>query len=240
MHYFDASYAGRYDAIILQEVSQECPSIMKILYNDFSLSKHTIVREYSYRNDVKKSKNRRADLAIFEGEVHPCNLRCLIEIKKEDKPLKGQLEDYINFSKENKIKFVYLTQHNPSKVDFKLIRKGKFCRHILFCDLYNQIKKKSSALKNACGILYLKYLEENGNMFTEINSTGVEKFLTRMFLPWGGNGRIRKTKDMIDTIPATFKSLMNNLYLINEEIGKKIECQMTIDYSVRPYVKKNL
>ena len=60
-----------------------------------------------------------------------------------------------------------------------------------------------------------------------------------MFLPWGGNKRVRNTKDMVETIPSAFKNMMNNLNFINQSIGRKIDCQMTIDCAVFPYVKKN-
>lgn len=237
--YFDASYAGRYDEIILREVSQECPAIMKALYNDYNPSKHEIITEYEYKKKVKAQKGkkgekgRRADIAILEeGKV-----RCLIEIKVDDAPLKKQLEDYIAYSNKYKVDFIYLTQRNPSKSDLELIKKGALCKHIFFYDLYNQIKKKTSVCKNPVGKLYMKYLEDNGNMFKEINPTGVKKFLTRLFLPWSGNGHVRNTKDMVETIPATFRDLMNNLYLINEDIGKKIDCQMTVDYGFFPYIK---
>lgn len=238
--YFDASYAGRYDEIILREVSQECPAIMKALYKDYNPSKHEIRIEYEYKKKIRAKKGkkgkkvRRADIAILEeGEV-----RCLIEIKVDDAPLKKQLEDYIDYSNKHKVDFIYLTQRNPSTSDLQLIEKGTLCKHVFFCDLYNQINKKASVCKNPVGKLYIKYLEDNGNMFKKINPAGVEKFLIRLFLPWGGNGRVRNTKDMVNTIPETFKDLMNNLYLINEDIGKKIDCQMTVDYGFFPYIKK--
>lgn len=243
--YFDASYAGRYDEIILREVSQECPAIMKALYNDYNPSKHEIITEYEYKKKVKAQKGkkgkkgRRADIAILEeGDV-----RCLIEIKVDDAPLKKQLEDYIGYSNKYKVDFIYLTQRNPSKLDLEKIGKGPLCKHIFFYDLYNQIKKNASVCKNPVGKLYIKYLEDNGNMFKEINLVGVEKFLTRLFLRSGRclrsgrKKRVRNTKDMVETIPATFKNLMNNLYLINEDIRKKIDCQMTVDYSFFPYIE---
>jgi hypothetical protein len=108
----------------------------------------------------------------------------------------------------------------------------------MFSDMYDFARNSVAVTKSAFGKTYLKYLEENGDMFTEIDPKGVKKFLTRMFLPWGGNGRIRNTKDMVDTIPSTFKNLMNNLYIINEEIKGKIDCQVTIDYAIFPYIKK--
>ena len=237
--YFDASYAGRYDEIILREVSQECPAIMSALYNDYDSSKHEIRIEYEYKKKVKAQKGkkgekgRRADIAILEeGKV--C---CLIEIKVDDAPLKKQLEDYVAYSNKYKVDFIYLTQRNPSKSDLELIKKGALCKHIFFYDLYNQIKKTASVCKNPVGKLYIKYLEDNGNMFKKINPAGVEKLLIRLFLQWGGHGHVRNTKDMVETIPATFKDLMNNLYLLNEDIGKKIDCQMTVDYSFFPYIK---
>ena len=237
--YFDASYAGRYDEIILREVSQECPAIMKALYKDYNPSKHEIRTEYEYKKKVKAQKGkkgkkgRRADIAILEeGKV-----RCLIEIKVDDAPLKKQLEDYIDYSNKHKVSFIYLTQRNPSKSDLLLIEKGPLCKHVFFYELNNQLNKKVSVLKNAVGKLYIKYLEDNGNMFKKINPAGVEKFLIRLFLPWGGNGHVRNTKDMVNTIPETFKDLMNNLYLINEDIGKKIDCQMTVDYGFFPYIE---
>ena len=57
--YFDASYAGRYDEIILREVSQECPAIMSALYNDYDSSKHEIRIEYEYKKKVKAQKGKK-------------------------------------------------------------------------------------------------------------------------------------------------------------------------------------
>lgn len=239
-NYFAGTFAGRYDEIILREVSQECPAMMRLLYKDFNSSKHEIKLEYWYKKGKKVQKGkgggigRRADIAILEGK----RVCCLIEIKVDDSPLKGQLEDYINYSKKHNVEFVYLTRHKPCNDDLYLLEKYEFCKHIMFSDLYDLARNSVAVMKSAFGKTYLKYLEDNGDMFTEIDPKGVKKFLTRMFLPWGGNGRIRNTKDMVDTIPSTFKNLMNNLYIINEEIKGKIDCQVTIDYAIFPYIKK--
>ncbi len=232
--YFDKTYAGRYDAIILREVSHECPKIMKLLYGDFNSSKHEIKLEYVYKKGEKGKKGRRADIAILEGK----RICCLIEIKVEDSPLKNQLEDYVSYSRKNNVAFVYLTRHKPCKEELCLLEKHVLCKHVMFSDLYDLARNSVSITNSTFGKTYLKYLEENGNMFTEIDPKGVKKFLTRMFLPWGGNGRIRNTKDMVDTIPSTFKNIMNNLYIINEDIKGKIDCQVTIDYAIFPYIKK--
>lgn len=238
--YFAGTFAGRYDEIILREVSQECPTIMRLLYKDFNSSKHEIKLEYVYKKGKKAKKGkggkkgRRADIAILEGK----RVCCLIEIKIDDSPLNRQLEDYISYSKKHNVEFVYLTRHKPCNEDLCLLEKYDFCKHIMFSDLYDLARNSVAITKSAFGKTYLKYLEENGDMFTEIDPTGVKKFLTRMFLPWGGNGRIRNTKDMVDTIPSAFKNLMNNLYIINEEIKGKIDCQVTIDYAIFPYIKK--
>ena len=239
--YFDASYAGRYDEVILREVSQECPAIMKTLYKDYNPSKHEIRIEYEYKKNVKaqKGKNgkkgRRADIAILEGK----RVCCLIEIKVNDSPLNRQLEDYINYSKKNNVNFVYLTRYEPAEDELKLFENVAPVDHMLFSDLYKFIKKDVKVKNDAIGKLYIEYLEETGNMFLDVSNVGVEKFLTRMFLPWGGNKRVRNTKDMVETIPSAFKNMMNNLNFINQSIGRKIDCQMTIDYAVFPYVKKN-
>lgn len=238
--YFAGTFAGRYDEIILREVSQECPMIMKLLYKDFNPSKHEIKLEYVYKKAQKAKKGkkgkkgRRADIAILEGK----RICCLIEIKVEDFPLKHQLEDYVSYSEKNNITFVYLTRHRPCKEELCLLENHDLCTHVMFSDLYDLARNSVSITNSSFGKTYLKYLEENGDMFTEIDPKGVKKFLTRMFLPWGGNGRIRNTKDMVDTIPSTFKNLMNNLYIINENIKGKIDCQVTIDYAIFPYIKK--
>ena len=240
-NYFAGTFAGRYDEIILREVSRECPAVMQALYNNYNPSKHEIKLEYVYKKGKRAQKGkggkkgRRADIAILEGK----RVCCLMEIKVCDSPLKRQLNDYIRYSKKNNVEFIYLTRYKPLEDELRLFENVASSKSLLFSDLYNFIKKDEKVNNNAIGKLYLKYLEDTGNMFLDVSNVGVEKFLTRMFLPWGGNKRIRNTKDMVETIPSAFKNMMNNLNFINQCIGRNIDCQMTIDYAVFPYVKKN-
>lgn len=231
--YFDASYAGRYEAIIIQEVARECPALMTLLFNDYDSKKHKIELEYYYSDF--KGKSRRADLAVLQGE-YPV---FLMEIKFDDSSLDGQLESYVDFVKGNrKVSFLYLTKNTPTSKELENLQHCKRTNHVLFSDLCVKMMKTKSVYFNSYGKMYIQYLKEVCNMFAEIDKDGLEKFLTRMFLPWGGNKRVRKRVHMVETIPTTFKNLMGNIDLINNELKSRIDCQMTVDYTICPYIQK--
>ena len=228
--YFDSSYAGRYEAAILSEVGKECPDIIISLFKEYDPEQHEINLEYGYQ------PGRYADLAICDKETRLPVF--LLEIKKEDTPLKGQLEDYADYVKRHKdVQFLYLTKHIPSNADMQKLPKTKRARHMLFSDLLSFLLKKNNIQNDPYGKLYIQFLKENGNMYEKLNEDIVRQLLARFFLQNGDTGEKRfmsKSKLLVD-FPNTFHHLFNNMALLNDEIkpllGGKI---FTVDFYIEP------
>ena len=235
-NYFAASYAGRYEAIILSEVANECPDIIKCIYRKFNPSLHQIDLEYCYQ------EGRRADIAIRDLESGLPVF--LLEIKCEDEPLEGQLESYISYVKHHKdVDFLYLTKHVPFNEELQKISKDpKRIKHMLFSELWGILQKKDKIQNNLFGKTYLQFLKEEGNMYEKLDEASIKKLLVRFFLPNGRNGAgsIRSEENMLVNFPDSFRNLLNNMSILNDEIkpffeGKRI----SIDFSMQPQTKEN-
>lgn len=234
--YFDASYAGRYETIILAEIANECPDIIKCIYRKFKPSLHQVDLEYCYQ------AGRRADFTI--RDIESGEPVFLLEIKCEDKPLDGQLESYIYYVKSHKnTEFLYLTKHLPSSEDLQKISKNpKHAKHMLFSEFLSILLKKDKIQNNPFGKAYLQYLKEEGYMYEKLDEDSVKKLLVRFFLPNGRNGAgsIRSAENMLVNFPDSFRNLLNNMSILNDEIkpffdGKRI----SIDFSMHPQTKEN-
>lgn len=234
--YFDASYAGRYEAIILAEIANECPDIIKCIYRKFKPSLHQVDLEYCYQ------AGRRADFTI--RDIESGEPVFLLEIKCEDKPLDGQLESYIYYVKSHKnTEFLYLTKHLPSSEDLQKISKDpKHAKHMLFSEFLSILLKKDKIQNNPFGKAYLQCLKEEGYMYEKLDEDSVKKLLVRFFLPNGRNGAgsIRSEENMLVNFPDSFRNLLNNMSILNDEIkpffeGKRI----SIDFSMHPQTKEN-
>lgn len=232
--YFDSSYAGRYEAAILSEVGKECPDIIISLFKEYDPEQHEINLEYGYQ------PGRYADLAICDKETRLPVF--LLEIKKEDSPLKGQLEDYADYVKRHKdVQFLYLTKHIPSNADMQKLPKMSQIKHLLFSDLLSILLKKDKILNNPYGKLYIQFLKENGNMYEKIDAKTVRHLLVRLFLQNGktGEGRFMSAKKLLIDFPDTFRNLFTNMSLLNDEIRPLLGGNIfTVDFYISPEIEK--
>ena len=232
-NYFDASFAGRYEAAILLEVGKECPDIIKSLFKEYKSKQHQINLEYGYQ------PNRYADLAICDKKTGLPVF--LLEIKKEDKSLDGQLEDYADYVKKHQnVKFLYLTKHIPPNADMQKLPKNKRTKHLLFSDFLNSLLEKEKVRNNPYGKSYIQFLKESGNMYEKIDPTTIRQLLVRLFLQNGdtGEGRFMSKKKLLVDFPDTFHHLFNNMTLLNEEIRPLLgENKFTVDFFIDPEIE---
>ena len=233
-NYFDSSFAGRYEAAILSEVGKECPDIIQSLFKEYKPKQHQINLEYGYQ------LNRYADLAICDKKTGLPVF--LLEIKKEDKPLKGQLEDYVDYVKKHQdVQFLYLTKHIPPNTDIRKIQKINRIKHLLFSDFLTLLLKKDKIQKNPYGKSYIQFLKENGNMYEKLDTTTIRQLLVRFFLQNGntGEGRFMSKKKLLVDFPDTFHHLFNNMSLLNEEIRPLLGGnKFTVDFFIESETKE--
>jgi len=231
--YFSSSYGGRYISIIISEIAKEEPVIMNCILenNKFNKNKHIVVTEYCYK------KGRKSDIAILSKENN--KIISLIEVKYDDESNDNykQLEDYINFAKENKSEFVYLTQYYPPDYQLDLVKSSGY-KHVLFSDVAKNINNKCGDFK-LCQ-LFVKYIEERGLMFNEeIDTNAFRKFLLRSFNPWNGHGKIQCNDDMIENSQKSFSEIMKNIDVVANGLLKSIPNtgrRPTIDFSMEQFI----
>lgn len=228
---FDASYGGRYVELILQELSREDELVARILGR--TTKRCYLETEYTFKVN---GRNRIADIAILTEDDH--QLIALVEIKYDDhkSPTNAaQIEDYIQYCKSESCHFCYLTQYSPAKRDIDLIKESG-CSHLLFSNFSSQLADRS---QSQLVKLFIEYLEDKGLSMKTVDSENLYKYLVRLFNPVSKQGKIQSNYSMVDGIPNSFQSLMNNISVISQELSQAIESKRSpvIDFRLWPYFK---
>ncbi len=228
---FDASYGGRYVETILLEITREDDVIAKVLGQ--TNKKCYIQTEYQFTVNDRK---RIADIAVFDLEND--EIIALAELKYDDHlspKNNAQLADYIDFCRDNNCKFTYLTQYYPPNSDCKIVLDAGF-KHYLFSHLASIPKIKEQSQISS---LFIGYLQDKGLCMKEVNNDDLYKLLVRLFNPTSGQSKIQNNKSMIEGIPDSLQSLMNNISVLSQEIARFIDSKRApaIDFRVWPYFK---
>lgn len=131
----------------------------------------------------------------------------------------------------------------PSNEDLrKFSRDQKRAKHMLLSELLNILQKKDKVQNNPIGKMYLQFLKEEGNMYEKLDEDSIKKLLVRFFLPNGRNGAgsIRSAENMLVNFPDSFRNLLNNMSILNDEIKSFFEGKrISIDFSMHPQTKEN-
>lgn len=228
---FDASYGGRYIETILLEISKEDNSLAKLLGR--TRKKCYIETEYPF---MINGRDRIADIAVLSSDNN--ELISFIEIKYDDHlsaKNQAQLIDYVEFCKASCCSFLYLTQYYPPSTDLKVVEEAGY-KHLLFSDLVSEMKQKNNSQITH---LFIDYLEDKGLCMKQIDNDSLYKLLVRLFNPTSGQSKIQNNKSMIEGIPDSLQSLMNNISISSQEISRYIDTKRTpaIDFRVWPYFK---
>jgi hypothetical protein len=233
-------FGGRYFEVILHEVIKEDLDIIKILFPSIDrkllLNKDDIEIEVEDVFHAKNKKNRRADLVVKHNGKHIA----LLEIKYLDGPLEGQIDDYINYAKENNIYFTYLTQNIPSGKDIIKITSAynnKFY-HLLYRDLYKSLLKLHNK-NNPILKLFCNYLEENFMVYNnEINENALILLMLKGLFVRHDHGFGRKVSaENINSIPALWNTLISNLSIIGDRFYSDFDFfnnRFNIDFGFDP------
>ena len=212
---FDSSYGGRYIETILHEISKEDDSLPKMLGG--TRKKCHIETEYHF---IVNGRDRIADIAIISSDTN--ELISFVEIKYDDhlsQKNQAQLSDYIEYSKENCLNFLYLTQYYPPSSDLNIVYEAGF-KHLLFSDLASELEQKKYSQITS---LFINYLQDKGLCMKEIDNDSLYKLLVRLFNPISGQSKIQNNKSMIEGIPESLQSLMNNISILSQEISRYID-----------------
>lgn len=239
-------YGGRYLEVILSEVIKEDISLLKILFP--ALDKN-ILKSKNIEiciEDIFPSKlrnHRRADLAVKIKGKHIA----LLEIKYEDEAQEKQISDYINYSEKNHLCFTYLTQYHPSKKDLDVIERKKNGQyiHMLYVDIYNQIKKRGNSNKPVTSLL-IDFMKENFMIYSEkIDENALLLLLIKGLYVKHSHGFGRKvSENNIKTIPELWDTLIDNVRILGDRIYNDFpnyfNNRFSIDFAFDPEFDLNL
>jgi len=180
-------FGGRYLGVVLEQVIADCPKFSQVIFpklgdeivEKLQNGQATVSAERSFR---VKMKNKRADLAICDGQ----KIVALAEIKYEDHKAPGnfgQIGDYLDWQKRNDGVFTYLTQYTPPLDDMERIEKAArsldgLIAHRFFRDLYRHGKRD---YQNSYTVrLLCEFLKEEHVVYSEDFGAGAKaglKFL---------------------------------------------------------------
>lgn len=236
-------FGGRYLGEVLAEVFREEPSMTAILWRK-SLKDFSVVTDSDYLD----SRERLADLALIgrnSGET-----MALAEIKYDDeKGSENQLERYLDFAKQKKVAFIYLTKNFLPKKQRELITAKGFKCHMLYSELGENLEKWIQKNPASCyGRLLADFLRDEGVMW---NKSFSEKAIKTLIIKAGrfphrhGFGKLVAESRMTEDIPAVFAGLMNNIAILGRVIhnefdpnGELVKTSPSIDFSFDPYYSK--
>ncbi|MDH5414292.1 MAG: hypothetical protein OEW87_09150, partial [Flavobacteriaceae bacterium] len=163
-----------------------------------------LVPEYRFKVN---NYERIADLAAINNKTG--EVKSFIEIKYDDhknSKNSAQVDDYISYCKKNNCKFVYLTQYYPLADDIEKINESGNS-HMLFSEFADRLCSKHST---QLAMMFVEHLSDKGLMMKKIDSSSLYKYLVRLFNPISGHNKIQKNSDMIEGIPSSFSTVMNN------------------------------
>lgn len=145
------------------------------------------------------------------------------------------MTDYIEYCNSNNLSFTYLTQYYPPNEDLSLVKEANY-KHMLFSHLSENIQnRKSSQITD----LFIKFLEDKGLSMKKVDDKALYRYLVRMFNPVSGQGKIQHNSAMVEGIPDSFHSLMNNISVLSQEISRHTEGKRVpvVDFRVWPNFK---
>lgn len=224
---FSASFGGRYVETIIKEISINESEITRVLFPKIR-TKGYIETEYRFSvNDKVKI----ADIALFSIDTD--NLLALAEIKYDDhndQKNSAQLEDYVEYSMEKEVDFLYLTQYYPPASDIEMVRNSGFT-HLLFSEISEKMMARGGPLTN----LFIDYLKDRGLVMEIVPSEQLYKLLVRFFNPIRGQ-KVQRNRDMVQNIPDAFSSLFTNMSVITQELGRHFGTNRSpaIDFTLKP------
>lgn len=241
---FTAKFHGRYLGQILEQIAAFKPEVLTPIIQRAAWNRslqaaenpikwnaryvETALTEAQYlatTSDVE----RRADLEIVFNK-NDQYARLIVEIKMRDSFLENQLEDYVNWAKNNKEGedrcVVVLTAFPISTAEAKFISDHKHCiRQMYLSDLHAGLEVAES--KSELIQLFRQYLLEEGYaMFTmsfdEHQDADYQSFVSFMvmnFLPhvagFGKNAAAKK----VSRGPEVFSHLIKNWQLVSDRLA---------------------
>ena len=236
---FGADYGGRFVGQLIKQVSDcDLAPFQKFFAEITSDSRYLRCRlrieaELGFRSS---GRARRADLAVFLDD----RLAMLVELKYRDRLANGrsrkpsQLTDYLAIcrSHPSKPKFLLLYRDSPEPSQLRKIRQEGH-----YVAPYQALVPHLREAKHPLSAMFVSYLQEEGLVIDPIDTDRLYRFLHRLFLPWGGSGRINITSE-IEEGPLQFQHVLNNMRLmaaeitprLRELIGADIKRSATIDF----------
>jgi len=172
----NADYGGRYVAAVLAEAIQDEPRLIEHLWGRIRKPPtYTITTEWCFDGQARR---RFADLAILDKDDRPI---ALLEVKYEDHKStrnSAQLDDYLKFCRSNKrVSFKCFTKHQLPDVDLRRIGRP---RQLSYAKLVRALEgDKRLASSPICNLL-CRFFREEGEMFNQLDQSGLEFFIRRL------------------------------------------------------------
>lgn len=210
------NFGGRYLAVVLQEVLLAEPRAIRALLPGLtgSFANRTfdvVADKYCFKG--RNGKSRRADLAVLVDD------KCvgLVEIKDEDEPLEGQLEDYLFHADSEGIPFTYLTKYRPPAAEIALVTCEPSGSHRLLAELYIAMKALSSA--HPVVDLLCRFMEEEGIMAysSDINVDALTLLVVKGLHLQHNHGLGQQVSEAnVAAVPDVWRQLLTNADVLGD------------------------
>ena len=219
---FKGDLGGRYFAVVLGELIRENPQVLNAIWN--KIPKKIKVLDIDVERcteDTSGVKNkRRADLSVnfeYSDESRWLN----IEIKWNDAPHEGQIDDYLNKAKDGNL-FMLLSLdelEEEDKPDLDKINAQQESAVAITCpEVFDRLSKmpdESWLVKE-----FLTFLKENAMIYeVDINLQALVRFMKNTIGFDRGFGK-DNTQEMKEELPLLLKNLMGNMHKISMDIKR--------------------